>query len=251
MLPCVSQNNGIDRFPVNSKSLGYFSIRNFFRLFDSPYFKNLMRPKLGFSACVALWYSFGMKPCSASIAPWNHIRLQSCPVIITHWLSAFFDFITFVFSGRSKKQMTRINANWVVALVAHMKPVWNLSEMNNPRCAVRSVLGYSIFEVSKLAVVCASNFQSNPLPTLTNFLNMLRNLAVFINPFPEQGFVGFDCLHNHEKPTALKKVLSARDVPQFLRGGKLSDVFTRFYRPQQGRIDLYLWRGLSQPANLI
>jgi len=89
-----------------------------------------------------------------------------------------------VFQLRSNKQVRRINARPIVALVKDEKPFWNFPMMQQIGKAIRCVWLSIKMEIAMTIL----SFASNPNPAFSKFGNVRRNWAVFINFCPKTRF---------------------------------------------------------------
>lgn len=96
------------------------------------------------------------------------------------WIpSPFANAISNILGWCSRKKMIWIYAMSVVAMVANVKTVWNLTEMQFITNAVSRAFN------AKLPYLSVSEFVSRPNPTSPQFFAVLWNWTVFINPAPK------------------------------------------------------------------
>lgn len=109
-----------------------------------------------------------LPPCSAS--PSFRVRVGS--MFLAVGTSPLSRGIGGVLLTGSKKEMRRIGAWGLIALVAHKKPIWDLPKMQQPADAVRSVLMPSNSKSS----VSISPIATHPIPAL------LRSSSLDVRP---------------------------------------------------------------------
>lgn len=132
MPPCVSCNNGMNRVLINAESSGEKSARRSIFV-ESSYFHNGFVGKLCSDGLLAL---------SVSNSP------------------TFFDHISRVLFHCPKKQMVRIAAGRIVALMQNFHAFWNFSMRENPRNSV----GLCEFSIPRSMAVSVAVSALHPLP---------------------------------------------------------------------------------------
>lgn len=96
-------------------------------------------------------------------------------------VSAFVGHVLHVFLLRSKEQMSRIYARWVVAFMQHFHAFWNCSIMQNPRSSVTPYKNTKRAGNLTVVVKCSG---TSPNPTLTEF-NIAWKWSILVYLFPK------------------------------------------------------------------
>ncbi len=118
-------------------------------------------------------------------------------LVVWAWTPATFCYhISRVVCVCSKKQMIRVNAWRIIALVKHAKTIWNSSPMDHPRNSVRGCGNVAVFSNDSVFGFAS---RWNPKPAFSKFRSMCWNWSELLNLFPKSRKYGFGKTLRYEK----------------------------------------------------
>lgn len=205
MLPAFPTTNTANAGDGNAKSNSYIS-KNQSVFSESPHLFNHFFIEFG------VWLLF---------ASFYLLWMLGCPVFFTNGVSAFFNHVFNVVQICSKKQMRRIHALWIVALVKHPKTFGNRPIMNFPRVSVGRISSLFRTETTMSSFV---HCRRSPIPTTSKFpiLYVGWRTSILIDLFPKSLKCWLTSLNhpvNHKQKThRFMKVMSAQIEPQSQNG---------------------------------
>lgn len=98
--------------------------------------------------------------------------------------------VFYVVEVASEEQVRRAYARGVIASVEHQKRIVKISEMQNPRCAVRLDCARTKTAAHDSAIPILVSHAANPNPTISKVWHMLWHWSVFVYLTPKSLFEG-------------------------------------------------------------
>lgn len=149
----------------------------------------------------------------------NPFWMELGTMLVSFCSSSFHRTVHVVVQIGSKEKMRWVNTDWIVASVADVKPIRNITKMNSPRSAVGSIISFSVFRKPKLTVIGSGNFPSRPNPTISKFWFFTWDWTSFVNSFPKPSFKGF-VHHKQKTPSSDESVVGTYEPQTPDDGGK-------------------------------